>query len=90
MGSMLVIRSFRLKEIEKRVIIKVLERVDFNKSAAARKLGISYNTLAFKIRRYGIKDPMAPLRREVRNIKRYIKKIASNLSRIDRVLKGRG
>ena len=86
MGSILVIRSFSLKEVEKRVIREVLDKVGFNKSAAARKLGISYNTLLFKIRRYGIKDPVAPLRREVRNIKRYMKKIASDLSRVDRAL----
>ena len=87
MGSTLVIRSFNLKEIEKKAIREVLDRVDFNKSTAARKLGISYNTLVFKIRRYGIKDPVAPLRKEVHNIKRHIKKIAFNLSQLDRALK---
>lgn len=43
-----------LKEVEKRAIIKTLKALDNNKSAAARKLGITRKTLHKKIKEYTI------------------------------------
>ncbi len=47
-------RPMSLEEIEKRAIIKALERNRWRKLATCRELGISKDTLRRKIKRYGI------------------------------------
>jgi len=44
-----------LGRIEKRIIIKTLEEVKFNKAEAAKKLKIPRATLYYKMEKYGIK-----------------------------------
>jgi len=48
--------AFSLKEVEKRHILKVLRESRWQKSLAARRLGISKPTLYAKIREYDLKD----------------------------------
>lgn len=43
------------REIEKRLILKALERTDGNRTQAARLLEISHRALVYKIREYGIR-----------------------------------
>jgi DNA-binding NtrC family response regulator len=45
-----------IRELEKRAISDTLARCSWNRSAAAREMGISYPTLLKKIRDYGITD----------------------------------
>jgi two-component system, NtrC family, response regulator AtoC len=44
----------RLEEMEKRVLVEVLGRSRGNISSAARELGISRDTLRYRIRKYGL------------------------------------
>jgi DNA-binding NtrC family response regulator len=46
-----------LQTSEKGHILRVLHHCQWNRSRAARELGIGYNTLWRKIKRYGIKPP---------------------------------
>jgi DNA-binding NtrC family response regulator/tetratricopeptide (TPR) repeat protein len=45
-----------VRELEKRAISETLSRCSWNRSAAAREMGISYPTLLKKIRQYGITE----------------------------------
>lgn len=44
-----------MNEVEKQAIIATLEAVHWNKTAAAKRLGIAYSTLYEKVKKYGIK-----------------------------------
>jgi DNA-binding NtrC family response regulator len=46
-----------METMEQAHIIRVLEHCQWNRSRAARELGIGYNTLWRKMKRYGIKQP---------------------------------
>jgi two-component system response regulator HydG len=46
-----------LEAMERSHILRVMERCGWNRSRAARELGIGYNTLWRKIKRYGIQHP---------------------------------
>ena len=46
-----------METMEQAHIRKVLENCQWNRSRAARELGIGYNTLWRKMRKYGIKQP---------------------------------
>jgi DNA-binding NtrC family response regulator len=46
-----------IETIEQAHIRRVLEHCQWNRSRAARELGIGYNTLWRKMKRYGIKPP---------------------------------
>ncbi len=48
---------FDLKEVERKTIIKALERVDFNKAEAARLLNIEWNALYRRMQKYDITFP---------------------------------
>lgn len=43
------------KKMEKEVITKTLNEANWNKAEVARRLGIDYKTLYYKIKNYGIK-----------------------------------
>ena len=43
-----------VREVERRYIRRALERTGYNKTRAARLLGISVNTLKAKMRKYGM------------------------------------
>ncbi len=49
-------RNLSLAQLEQRYIEFVLQREDFNKTRAARVLGIGTNTLYRKIEKYGIQE----------------------------------
>lgn len=49
--------SFDLKELEKTTIIKALQKVNYNKSEAARLLNIEWNALYRRIQKYHINFP---------------------------------
>jgi transcriptional regulator with PAS, ATPase and Fis domain len=49
--------TFDLSELEKQTIIKVLQKVNFNKAEAARLLNIEWNALYRRIQKYDIKLP---------------------------------
>ena len=51
--------AMTLAEIEKRHILQRLEQCGGNRSEAARQLGISRNTLARKLKSYGMEDEEA-------------------------------
>ncbi len=55
-GETKVTAIMSLKEIERRHILSVLEVVKGNRTAAAKALGIGRNTLARKLKEYGIAD----------------------------------
>jgi DNA-binding NtrC family response regulator len=48
---------FDLEEIEKRTILKALEKVDYNKSAAAELLNIKWNALHRRLQKFNIVLP---------------------------------
>ncbi len=49
----LVAESLTLAELEKRMILKILDETGGNKSEAARRLGITRRTLKLKLKKYG-------------------------------------
>jgi DNA-binding protein Fis len=49
-----------MAEVEKIVIRAALEKVDFVQTDAADFLGINRNTLAKKIKQYGLSQPRQP------------------------------
>ena len=51
------IDTYDLMELEKQTIIKVLQKVNFNKAEAARLLNIEWNALYRRIQKYNIKLP---------------------------------
>ena len=50
----IIIKGFR-KELEKYIIINILEYTNWNKSRAARILKINYKTLYYKIKKYSFR-----------------------------------
>ncbi|AEF93445.1 two component, sigma54 specific, transcriptional regulator, Fis family [Desulfotomaculum nigrificans CO-1-SRB] len=48
--------GFSLEELEKQLIIKALEKHNFNQTRAAQFLGISRATLLYRMQKYGIKS----------------------------------
>jgi transcriptional regulator with GAF, ATPase, and Fis domain len=50
-----------IEELERRLIVSVLERVYGNQKEAARILGIKYTTLNEKVKRYGINFRKLPV-----------------------------
>ncbi|MCJ7773611.1 MAG: two-component system response regulator, partial [Desulfobacterales bacterium] len=48
------VEEVSLDQVEKNTILKTLEQEDGNKSAAARKLGITRKTLHKKLKKYGV------------------------------------
>jgi two-component system response regulator PilR (NtrC family) len=54
-----------LEDIEKRAIIKALEKSNNNKTAAAKLLGVSFRTLRYRLAKLGLaKDEEADLEEE--------------------------
>ncbi|MFZ4740021.1 MAG: sigma-54-dependent transcriptional regulator [Bacteroidales bacterium] len=49
--------SFDLKELEKQTILKVLQKVNFNKAEAARLLNLEWNALYRRIQKFNIELP---------------------------------
>ncbi len=45
-----------LDELERELIAQALERTDGNKTGAARLLGLSRDTLRYRLEKYGIED----------------------------------
>lgn len=43
-----------LEDIEKRAIMKALEKTNYNKTAAAKLLGISFRTLRYRLSKLGL------------------------------------
>ena len=52
--------GFAYGEYERRIVAHALERAGWNRSRAARELGISRPRLLRKISRYGLAEPRAP------------------------------
>ncbi|MCG8698204.1 MAG: sigma-54 dependent transcriptional regulator, partial [Bacteroidales bacterium] len=48
---------FDLKELERRTILRALEKVNYNKAEAARLLNIEWNALYRRLQKYGIEIP---------------------------------
>lgn len=46
--------SFSLEEMEKRLILKALERHNYNQTKVAKYLGISRPTLVYRLKKHGI------------------------------------
>jgi DNA-binding NtrC family response regulator len=51
-----------LLEIERRCLAQALLRTSFNRTHAARLLGITRRTLGYRLRKYGLEDELAVLR----------------------------
>jgi len=47
--------GFSLDEMEKDLIVQALERSEFNQTKASKMLGISYDTLRYQMKKFGIK-----------------------------------
>jgi len=56
-SNMLNSPVYDLKELEKQTIIRVLQKVDFNKAEAARMLNLEWNALYRRIQKYNIEFP---------------------------------
>ena len=48
----------KLESIEKQSILEALEKTHFNRTAAAKLLGVSFRTLRYRMERLGIKDEL--------------------------------
>ena len=48
---------YDLKELEKKTIIQVLQKVNYNKAEAARMLNLEWNALYRRLKKYGIQFP---------------------------------
>ena len=46
--------GFSLEEAEKSLIVQALERAGGNKTMAAKLLGISYDSLRYQVRKFGL------------------------------------
>ena len=46
-----------LDKVEREAILAALAKTDFNRTAAARLLGVSFRTLRYRMQRLGIRDP---------------------------------
>jgi transcriptional regulator with GAF, ATPase, and Fis domain len=51
-----------LEEIERRCLAQALVKTDFNRTRAARLLGITRRTLGYRLRKYGLDDELQVLR----------------------------
>jgi DNA-binding NtrC family response regulator len=51
-----------LEEIERRCLAQALVKTEFNRTRAARLLGITRRTLGYRLRKYGLEDTMEILR----------------------------
>jgi DNA-binding NtrC family response regulator len=51
-----------LEEIERRCLAQALIKTDFNRTRAARLLGITRRTLGYRLRKYGLEDELAVAR----------------------------
>ena len=51
-----------LEEIERRCLAQALVKTDFNRTRAARLLGITRRTLGYRLRKYELEDELAVLR----------------------------
>jgi DNA-binding NtrC family response regulator len=47
--------GFSLDEMEKDLIVQALTRTNFNQTKASRMLGVSYDTLRYQMKKYGLK-----------------------------------
>lgn len=45
-----------LEEIEKEILLDTLERSRWNKTAAAKKLGISFRSIRYRLQKLGLDD----------------------------------
>jgi two-component system response regulator AtoC len=61
-----------VRELERKVILKVLQNHHWNRKQAARALGISYRALLYKIRDAGLPSNRAAKRREADDLKQDI------------------
>jgi two-component system response regulator AtoC len=61
-----------VRELERKVILKVLQNCHWNRKQAARALSISYRALLYKIRDAGLPSNRAVKRREAENPKQGI------------------
>ncbi len=82
----------KIKEIEKLTIEASLARTDFNKTRAAKELGISRKKLTYKIKDYQIPDfstNYRRLRHEVIQLQAAVILLHKKLARIERGLIGK-
>ena len=47
--------GFSLDDMEKDLIVQALERTEYNQTKASKMLGISYDTLRYQMKKFGIK-----------------------------------
>jgi len=50
-------RESKLEQTERSMIVRALNDSDWNKAAAARELGISWDNLRYRIKKYNIRPP---------------------------------
>ena len=50
-------RDITLEEMEKKLILNTLDRVNGNRTQAAQILGVSVRTIRNKLNQYGLKEP---------------------------------
>ncbi|MGM0760919.1 MAG: helix-turn-helix domain-containing protein, partial [Thermodesulfobacteriota bacterium] len=67
-SSMRDIRDSIVKEVEKRIINQTLEGTSWNRKEASRILGLSYRSLLYKIKEYGLSPHNAAPQQRSRNI----------------------
>jgi DNA-binding NtrC family response regulator len=48
-------KGFSLDSMEKELIVQALERTNYNQTKASKMLGVSYDTLRYQMKKYGIK-----------------------------------
>jgi len=48
----------RLEDLEKKAIMQALEKTRFNRTAAAKLLGITFRALRYKMEKLGINDAL--------------------------------
>ena len=49
--------GIRLQEVERDILLAALERHDWNQTRAAQYLGITRNTLIYRMQKYNIREP---------------------------------
>ena len=79
----------KIKEMEKLIVEASLARTDFNKTKAARELGISRKQLIYKIKEYQIPDFSAnykQLRQAARQLRAAVMQLRKQLAKIERRL----
>jgi two-component system response regulator PilR (NtrC family) len=48
----------KLEDIERQAIIEALEKTRYNRTAAAKLLGVSFRALRYRMERLGVKDDL--------------------------------